>query len=596
MLSCSRPTGVSGPCALEKFAHEGGAHEVHLAGAMRARTGALVAVAVAAFGALPGSAASLRTSSPRVRRAAFSRTAVVRASSAQPGPQLGVSEDVREAAHEALVFACAIDLSDSLGAYSTDQKLAKRMRERVEQLKPVVDELVDACTAHAPALVREASRSDGSGFAHVRPLARLAAWVPREQWVREPSEWRPPQGAGAAAALRSLQAHLLEQYDTAPALHGALAFATPGGVPCTEAAHRVARAFTRILAASGGGRASVRAGLQAEVCSGTTKRTAKEFVSLRPAAAAREFGSGGKAAVAEGGAAGGAAGSADAAGVLAQAATTSADGLLESPLHALREAQVRALGAEAWVAKAVCAARIGAELADDGFEAFVLTALQWVCNHADELAEPATVTSTLDFFCDMRRIDGTFEVAGRTPKRVAEAREQYELSTITFSNDEAFQPNPRGLSGFFKENATIPAGTRLAVPYDEPAYGGHGRYSLGGAGERGSEPVTIRIAEILSLKRLVYEVRSAPAAGVARAAPTRPCPRLPPRRISPNLARAAAPRRALSRPAPCALRAAPRAAARAAPAPGRRRASSWATASRTRSRRRSSTCSARGSA
>jgi len=98
-------------------------------------------------------------------------------------------------------------------------------------------------------------------------------------------------------------------------------------------------------------------------------------------------------------------------------------------------------------------------------------------------------------------------MAGRTVKRVLAALEQWAPSTIEFDNDEAFEPNPKGLAELFVEGATIPAGIRLHVPYDSADYGGHGVYALGGPGERGSEPLTVRIAEIRSLKRLVYEGR-----------------------------------------------------------------------------------------
>ena len=49
--------------------------------------------------------------------------------------------------------------------------------------------------------------------------------------------------------------------------------------------------------------------------------------------------------------------------------------------------------------------------------------------------------------------------------------------------------------------STIPAGTVVRVPYGWGADKGE----LGGPGEPGSEPATIRVAEILSLQRLFYE-------------------------------------------------------------------------------------------
>ena len=46
--------------------------------------------------------------------------------------------------------------------------------------------------------------------------------------------------------------------------------------------------------------------------------------------------------------------------------------------------------------------------------------------------------------------------------------------------------------------ATIPAKTRVVVPYD-------GAYELGGKGQPGCDAATVRVAEILSLRRLFYE-------------------------------------------------------------------------------------------
>ena len=71
--------------------------------------------------------------------------------------------------------------------------------------------------------------------------------------------------------------------------------------------------------------------------------------------------------------------------------------------------------------------------------------------------------------------------------------------------------------------ASIPVGTRLTVPYD-------GMYELGGKGQAGSAKAAVRVAEVLSLRRLFKEgemLSSAPPLPVAaccrpsRSAPTR---------------------------------------------------------------------------
>ena len=185
----------------------------------------------------------------------------------------------------------------------------------MEESAPTLDALLSACAEKAPALV--ASARD------VLPLARLAAWVPRARWARPLEEWSPApaDAADAGAALRSLEQHTLETWPVPEALHGSLAHADSGGgvFACTEAAHRVARGFTLVHAAAGLGEASVRDELRRQVTSAITKTMAKEFVEPPPPPSA------------EPGAEPGAQG---------------------SPLHALRRAQARALGGDAWVGDA----------------------------------------------------------------------------------------------------------------------------------------------------------------------------------------------------------------------------------------------------
>ena len=120
----------------------------------------------------------------------------------------------------------------------------------------------------------------------------------------------------------------------------------------------------------------------------------------------------------------------------------------------------------------------------------------------------------LDYACEQRAARADFEMGGRTPKRVLGALDTWALGAAIElggdpADDEEFEPNPTGLSPLFVEGATIPAGTRLRVPYDSPAHGGQkGAYTLGGPNERGSEPVTVAMTEIRSLRRLLYEGRA----------------------------------------------------------------------------------------
>ena len=110
------------------------------------------------------------------------------------------------------------------------------------------------------------------------------------------------------------------------------------------------------------------------------------------------------------------------------------------------------------------------------------------------------MASTIDFLLEMRATQPDYTCVGRTPKTVRAALEAYVASTISFGEvqDEAFQPNPRGLKPWFELGATITARTKVRVPYEGPC-------ELGGAGQPGAEPATVRVAEILSLRRLFYE-------------------------------------------------------------------------------------------
>ena len=374
----------------------------------------------------------------------------------------------RELAERWLVWSGAIALTDEAGlqpfsvpsgwmgssspppaqAYSQAD-----LEASLETSEPALTALLDAVADRAPSLCQPDC---------ALPLARLAAWT-GGKWVRALDDWAG-EGAGAplgeAAALRSLTAHLLETWDVPNALHGALAY--EDGPPVSEAAHRIARAFVAVHAAAGSGENSVLKELQARVGPAVSKAAAKEFVKL----AAEEGGS-------------------------------------SSPLHALRRAQVAALGGEAWVGDAACASRLGGAIGrGEPSEDFALVALDWVVRHQEGFAGPEEATGMLDFLLEMRANDPEYTCVGRTPKTVTVALEAFTASTMPTNRssnlgdleDEQFQPNPRGLKGWFELKAAMPAGTRVRVPYE-------GVYDFAD----GLEPATIRVAEILSFRRLEYE-------------------------------------------------------------------------------------------
>ena len=320
-------------------------------------------------------------------------------------------------------------------AYTQDELITE-----AELHEPAMSALLDACADRAPVLC---------SIPAVVPLARLAAWT-SGRWVRPLDEWEGDTSDDEESALRSLTAHLLEKWDVPPALHGALVYRD--GPPISEAAHRVAKAFLEVHVGAGAGDGSVLSLLRSAVAPCVSKAAAKEFVKVTPKKG-------------------------------------------ESPLHTFRRAQVTALGGEPWVGDAACGSALGRAIqrggvrggkengggsesdgeggdeggAPDDGEAFGLIALEWVCRHQHELCEPFVVTATLNYLLEMRSLVPKYTCVGRTPKTVGAALEAYTASSVSFDDgdpDEAFQPNPRGLRGWFEMGATIPAETCVRVPYD----------------------------------------------------------------------------------------------------------------------------------
>ncbi|KAK3273672.1 hypothetical protein CYMTET_18099 [Cymbomonas tetramitiformis] len=68
------------------------------------------------------------------------------------------------------------------------------------------------------------------------PVARLAAFIPQEEWERPLGEWEaPPVEDGGAAAMRSLQAHLVERFPAPRSLEVALSFSdAPVRLPSSD--------------------------------------------------------------------------------------------------------------------------------------------------------------------------------------------------------------------------------------------------------------------------------------------------------------------------------------------------------------------------
>eukprot|EP00277_Geminigera_cryophila_P001363 CAMPEP_0179428606 /NCGR_PEP_ID=MMETSP0799-20121207/14228_1 /TAXON_ID=46947 /ORGANISM="Geminigera cryophila, Strain CCMP2564" /LENGTH=542 /DNA_ID=CAMNT_0021204169 /DNA_START=141 /DNA_END=1769 /DNA_ORIENTATION=- len=393
-----------------------------------------------------------------------------------------VRPEVLEAASDWATMCAAVCVSGGAasdfsrnGGYPARNDISRR----TEASKKSLDLLLDMCARKAPQLVK-----DEFG---VLPLARLAVWVPLENWVRPLEEWEGVgKEANASVALRSITAHVLEKYETPEVLHTALSFrgdASAASVP--EAAHRSSYAFVAALVAAGAGspvREALNKALLGDDAKSVISKTTWKALSKEPSSS--------------------------------------------SPLHALRRAQVSAQNAPAWVGDAVCQSLMGRQLlgaavdSDDGWdvapdglpeglsEEVGLAYIDWVCKNAEELAEPATVATAVDYALQMRKSeDVTFSLAGRTPKTLAAAMDAYALTTVKFDKDEIFEPNPYGIKGLFLTNTTIPKGTVVQVPYDDPSNGGRGKYFLGPDSKegRGARPATVRVAEIGSLRELIRE-------------------------------------------------------------------------------------------
>jgi len=402
----------------------------------------------------------------------------------------GISFRVREAAEQHAAMAVAIAISggatsdfSAKGGYPRNRLIQQRYDSRRDAL----NDLLVACAQHAPALV--------ANPAACLPVARLAMWVPSESWVRPLEEWEGADlsnRAGVQEGIASLRRHLLEKWDTPGVLHDAVSFV---GSDCSarvpEAAHRASYAFTTTLAAAGAGD-SVRERLAAAVCGAEGERE-KQAPRVISKAVAKYF-------------------------LSPRQEDLAAMKAAANPLHALRRAQVAAQGGDVWVADGVCRSEMGQRLlgagsagarnAADGArkgvtEVFGDTLISWVCLHAEALEEPSEVCTAINFALEMRRsTDPGYLLAGKTPKSIARAMEQYALTSMKFRNDEAFEPNPYGVRGLFETGQVIQAGTVLRVPYDNT-----GRYVLGRGSPEGygARPCTIRVAEILSLGRLILE-------------------------------------------------------------------------------------------
>ena len=385
---------------------------------------ATLLVAVLALFAAPVGALRIATAAaPRSLISCSMRDALAQFLGGDPLPEAEIEPTVREALKGWSAMSAAIAVSGGgTSDFSADGGYPKQaaIRSRVDEAAPALEELLRACAESAPALVAEP-------FACL-PLARLATWIPREQWQRPLEDWEGPGAeADAATCIASLRGHLLERWDTPPVLHDALSLtgdARASSVP--EAAHRASFAFVSVLSAAGSGSASVKEALEIAISGEPADGSLPPVVSKAVAKFV----------------------------VTPRAADAKAAG--GNPVHLLRRAQVAAQGGEAWVGEGVCRSKMGgrllgagsddASMAADGLregvsEAYGAALISWVCTHAESLGEVSDVATAIDYAIEMRSAqERGYSLAGRTPKTVAAALEAYAITTITFDNDEIVRP------------------------------------------------------------------------------------------------------------------------------------------------------------
>ena len=373
-----------------------------------------------------------------------------------------------------------------------------------EEAEIALVDIIRHCWKVAPYLIEDKSA--------LLPLARIAAFVKPSEYMRPLSEWHPNVdmekdgeshveigqtdstqskeacviSSRSSNLIISLMQHLLQRYEVPFALSRAILFTDASGESgfyglgqgwrCSEEASQLSWSFFKVYKAVAKGD-SARDAMKTEISNTLTNKMIARFVSLDANVDEEDDNDDGSA---------------------SSQLPMKNDDIRENgrnPLHTLRSVQLEAYGAEDWILQAVKASRCGKTLdKSHEMEEFVQNSLQWICSHQDDISEPKRVTAMLDYFCEMRKINPKYSCFGRTTKTVMEGLEEFQLSTVTFEDDEQFETNPEGIQGLYEVNISIPAGTKVSVPYE------------GVTTFDGDLPsFTVRVAEILSLKRLIYE-------------------------------------------------------------------------------------------
>jgi len=245
-------------------------------------------------------------------------------------------------------------------------------------------QLIQACQQQAPILLKYWNVG-------VSPLLRLAAFIPRSQWIRSPADaWAvgsaekevpdttkegPMEGAELMPQLEALIKHLLCEYDTSGVLASGFIWNDGGGgvlreskgrevVLCSGAGLQMCARFIKLYAALGGGKGKPVAIAKEVLNPVLTKKMVSNLLhgsnsTSFPRLAPVEL--------------------PDSIRHVQPAAVT-----LAGPLAALRKAQVMTLGGSEELALAIAGTtRLGKDMGSESEEEFASTAMAWACQFAD---------------------------------------------------------------------------------------------------------------------------------------------------------------------------------------------------------------------
>jgi len=338
-------------------------------------------------------------------------------------------------------------------------------------------DLLQACQEQAPVLLRYWDTGIG-------PLLRLAVALPRETWLRSPSDpWVQNVHTPDTQMLSSTKIQELEEYDEGPGL-GAEA------LPFLQALvqHLLCKYPVSGMVAGGfiwndgaGGVLRERPGREVVLCSGIGLQICLRFVRLygalalgkeKPLALAKDLLS---PMLTKKMVRNLVAGNAD---FPPQTPVEMPDDVrhmqpasvtLAGPLAALRIAQVTALGGSEELGRSIVqGTKLGKDLGTPEEEEFAETVMSWAVRFADalELAEERDMSLALEWLLSQRQVDPNFSViiAGnpRSPKKVLDvskfAAASLDLQRLQTSG-QRFLPNPAGIKGFVKTGQLVAFGS-----------------------------------------------------------------------------------------------------------------------------------------